>query len=149
VATTALVSADWWARYIPQLWLLPILIILIILCNRPPASRSLNALCVILGMMALVDTSLACIPNWSSNFNNTRIFHAELDAARRDCKRSSQSVAIYSPVTPLLCSIRNRLNDNGIPYRTGNEKPKAGDRCYRIVDGVGVVFIPSTSDRSK
>jgi hypothetical protein len=116
-------SETWWARFVPQAWLLPILVAVPSLCSpRRSVQRWLGY-----GLVVLASANLLVVGanvGWRQlvNARATRRSLQEMSAAR-------QPVTVYLGIfTPL----RRRLTEAGIRFRTVDTSPEPHDLRHTI-----------------
>lgn len=110
--TTLLNSEAWWARYSPQLWLLPVIVLgaLWLADDRRAARGWLKIIGAILSILMIANLVLVSGAYLAYNTLSSRRLHATL----ADLRQSSEEVMLY--YGPLE-AVGMRLQDYGIPYR--------------------------------
>jgi hypothetical protein len=141
IATTASNPACWWARYVPQLWLLPLLLIGAYASdnNKKPAY-----LFSIVACLCLIDCGLVARENWTYNWANTKFICSELSRAKRDSAISGEPVWFFCehPYEKLL-SILVRLRENGVRYSIVAIAPDDSDIRYNVVNLLSRAYMPT------
>jgi hypothetical protein len=144
IATTAINPACWWARYVPQLWLLPLLLVTGYASgiNKKLAYYTFSCL----ACLCLIDCSLIAMENWAYNWENTRLICSELERAKSDSARSGEPVRVFfgRPIDRFL-SIVVRLKENGVRYSTVVQPPDGSDKRYYVVNFFPFVYMPGAT----
>lgn len=101
-------SELWWARYTPQLWLLPLAVAAALLFTRRPASRAWGTLVT---LVALANLALIATPYVTINWEHTASMRATLE----ELGRTGQEVLVYyQPFEGTAI----KLQQYGVNYRT-------------------------------
>lgn len=140
LVTTLINPMCWWARYVPQLWLVPAMLLAYSFsCQR---HKLIHAVCLTTAALCLVNAALVAIPNWQSNIKNTGIFQADLVKIRDACFKTGRPVLIYYPpdFRPFE-SILIRLSEYNIPYKVVSDPPKKGDSRFTVMSMRAIVYM--------
>lgn len=124
---------SWWARYVPQLWLVPIFLVTACFSTQP--NKRLHMIASGIALLVLVDISVVNISSWHSDIARTIFLRNRLHEARNLCRSENRDVAIYAPFTLVRClSVPVRLAENGISCHFVDKPPEPNDQVFPVVD---------------
>lgn len=134
----------WWARYVPQLWLLPTL--LLAACCHDGMNRRFYAVAAAVSLLYLINIGLVAVSNWRGSIQQTCLLRCQLNEARAACLSAKQAVSVFYPPTLVRCSsVPIRLTESGIPYRLVDAPAKPGDRVFSVTNLPIQIFLEEGS----
>ncbi|WCK53217.1 hypothetical protein PP175_17650 [Aneurinibacillus sp. Ricciae_BoGa-3] len=109
--------AAWWARYVPQLWMVPIIIALLGFSFKD--RKVIRGLSWVMVAALFVNVSLVSV----SYFNLQSQWNSNLKGQLKALKQAPQPVEAYFSYA---FSNKNRLKENGIAFKEVKDSPKGG-----------------------
>jgi hypothetical protein len=116
----------WWARYAPQTWILPLLVVLSLWWK--PVSKIQNACALILAFTILVNITMVAASNWSSNIQESSSMHAVMS----DIEKRDHTSLVYC--TSYCEAVVNAFQDHQVPIEIVSSYDKLP--CPRSIYGV-------------
>lgn len=135
VALSALfLEHAWWARFVPQFWLLPICFLI---ASRQMQKNANGAQAIIAVALILLtgEVLLVAVPNLVANWRVSTVFHAELSKAKARCEQENLVINIYAPkFVTLYPTVEERIREAKVPCKLTDIPPAPTDYCYRVTD---------------
>lgn len=147
--STLAIEHSWWARFVPQLWTIPVVAMIWWQTTGPAGhlKRITNVTAVLVCLLLLGDASIVAVANFLSNFETTNIYNKEIRAAQIDCQKNNGAcLLIYSPETVSLHpAVQIRLDESQLHTQITHNPPGQSDTCYRVTDLPIFVFLKKQS----
>jgi hypothetical protein len=122
------IGETWWARYVPQLWLVPILIVIAILCTtRKPILRLIPYLVIIL---LCVNSEIILFVNTKSAMGSSDYVAGQLDAMRDGSQQHPVDIAFNG-----FAALRERFKEKSIHFieYSGDQLPCDKDQPIKFI----------------
>lgn len=110
IASVVLNPEAWWARYTPQLWLVPLVLSVALLSHRTKPARIAG---LAIGLLMLVNSSLVAKAYFQSNYRTSGRIYTEISRLAR----SAQPIIVNFGPFPAL---RARLERANVPFMMVN-----------------------------
>jgi hypothetical protein len=135
----------WLSRYVPQVWLIPVLAIAATLTGAS-INRRKEALCAIICCLLAGDLLIVEVPFWLNNFQKTEDIRKQLKAAHAYCQSEGKPLVLYQSEYfggPPVGGMAQRLKEFGIAYVKSDRPPHRDERCFRICDQQMLLYAPA------